>query len=349
MGAWHADVVSVEDSVVNASFRTARGWSSGHLQTVRSRLVRRRYPVDRYGFRRVVSVDLADGTGDRLIGQVHRPRRRRPGAPLVMLVHGLGGSADSDYVLGTALGLLWAGFPVARIDLRSAGLSAHTTRNMYHAGRTEDLRRAVEALQREPEGVPGVAVMGFSLGGAAALKMLGEPMGGLRVPAAVAVSPPLDLTEGATFLTNAAGGAYERFLVRQLRKEATKPGPDGTPLLTSEEIEGIRGATSLPDFDDVVTAPRNGWVDAAEYYRVNSAMDFLPHIRTPTLVIHSLDDPMIPPSPVRRVDWEALERHGVRREITLRGGHVGFHERGNPLPWFVRRAVRFLGGTVRSP
>ena len=334
--------MSVEDTLVNASFPTPPGWSSGHLQTVRSRLLRRRYPVDRHGIRRVVSVDLQDGTGDRLLVQVHRPRKRRSGAPLVMLLHGLGGSSASDYVMATALGFLWAGFPVARVDLRSAGLSAHTTRNMYHAGRTEDLRRAVRVLQEEPEGEAGVAVMGFSLGGAATLKMLGEPMPGLRVPGAVAVSPPLDLTEGSTYLLNAAGGAYGRFLVHRLRKESA-------PLLTPDEFERIRGATSLPEFDDVVTAPRNGWADAAEYYRVNSAMDFLHHIRTPTLVIHSMDDPMIPPTPVRRVDWEGLARNGVQREITPRGGHVGFHERGNPLPWFVRRAVRFVAGTVRTP
>lgn len=347
--AWHADPVSTDESLVTASFPTPLGWSSGHLQTIRSRLVRRRYPLSRHASRRVVTVDLADGTGDRLLVQVHRPRNPRPEAPLVVLIHGLGGSAASDYVVATALGFLRSGFPVARVDLRSAGLSALTTRHMYHAGRTADLRRTLHALQAEPESGAGLAVMGFSLGGAATLKMLGEPMPGLPVRGAVAVSPPLDLTEGAVFLSGAAGGAYERFLVRRLRRESTKPGPDGDPILTPDETMRIRNARSLPDFDDVVTAPRNGWADAAEYYRVNSAMRFLDRITTPTLVIHSLDDPMIPSGPVRRVDWEALERRGVRREITPRGGHVGFHERGNPLPWFVGRAIRFLDAEVRSP
>lgn len=342
------DEVSSDEGLVTASFRTPFGWSSGHLQTVRSRVVRRRFPLARYGSRRVVSVDLADGTGDRLLVQVHRTRTPRPHAPLVVLVHGLGGSATSDYVVATALGFLRAGFPVARVDLRSAGLSALTTRNMYHAGRTADLRRTIHVLQSEPESAGGIAVMGFSLGGAATLKMLGEPMPGLRIRGAVAVSPPLDLTEGAKFLNRAAGGAYEKFLVRRLRRESTKPGPGGDPILTPGEEARIRHARSLPEFDDVVTAPRNGWADAAEYYRVNSAMGYLARITTPTLVIHSLDDPMIPPGPVRRLDWDSLARQGVRREITPRGGHVGFHERGNPLPWYVERAVRFFESELRS-
>ena len=98
-----------------------------------------------------------------------------------------------------------------------------------------------------------------------------------------------------------------------------------------------------------ITARRNGWADAAEYYAVNSSGQFLPRITIPTLVIHSLDDPMIPAGPYRAIDWDVLADHGpVRRAITARGGHVGFHEHGNPLPWYVDRAVRFLSSALLS-
>lgn len=338
--------------LVNAGFRTPKGWASGHLQTIRRRVVPRTVALHRVGSQRAVLVDLGDGTGDRLWVQLHRARHtpdRGPRRGLVVLIHGLGGSAESDYVRETAFGLLTAGFNVARVDLRSAGLSIATSRQLYHAGKTEDLRTVLRALAGEPEargnrhGGPWLVVMGFSLGAAATLKLLGEPLADLPVRAGVAVSAPLDLLAGTKHLSKALFGGYERHVLRRLRRDSLTPVPDGTPRVSAAERAGILRARTLPDFDDVVTAPRHGWRDAREYYRVNSANQFLAHIAVPTLVIHALDDPMIAPQPYRDVDWDALAAAGfVRRAITAHGGHVGFHERGNPLPWYVGQAITFL-------
>jgi len=353
-GVWQP--VVVPDPVVNADFRTPVGWGSGHLQTVRSKVVRRRYELHRYGSQRATLVDLDDGTGDQLIVQLHRARQvpdgdRRRG--LVVLIHGLGGSAESDYVRASALGLLAAGFNVARVDLRSAGQSGGTSAHMYHAGKTEDVRAVLRHLADVPEArdneplAPTLAVMGFSLGGAAALKLLGEPLDGLPVFAGVAVSAPLDLTVGAGFLSNATFGLYEKYILSALRRDSLRSAPGGRPRVTEQERRGIERARSLPEFDDVLTAPRNGWRDSAEYYEVNSCNQFLGTITVPTLVIHSVDDPMIPASPYEAIDWHALAVSGpVRRAITARGGHVGFHELGNPLPWYVGQATQFLTAQV---
>jgi predicted alpha/beta-fold hydrolase len=189
--------------------------------------------------------------------------------------------------------------------------------------------------------------MGFSLGGAMTLKLLGEPAEGLPIVAGVAVSAPLDLVVGADHLGTSAFGIYERAVVRTLRSDAMSPAPDGTSRLSPAERLAVAKVRSLPDFDDALTAPRHGWRDADEYYTVNSAAQFLPRIKVPTLVIHALDDPMIPAAPYLAVDWESLERTGgVRRAITTHGGHVGFHQRGNPMPWYAERAVGFLAHHV---
>ena len=53
----------------------------------------------------------------------------------------------------------------------------------------------------------------------------------------------------------------------------------------------------------------------------------------PTLVVHALDDPMIPASSYHAIDWPELEASTpVRRAITRNGGHCGFHEQGADLP-----------------
>lgn len=342
----------VTDPLVTHVFQTPRGWSSGHLQTVRSRVVRNSIDLARYGRQRIIRVELADDTGDRLAVHLHRSPLLpvgESGGGLVALVHGLGGSAESAYVRATTVGLLSAGFNVARIDLRGAGLSAATSSLLYHAGRTEDIRQVLAALAREPEakesadGTSRLALMGFSLGGNMTIKLMGEPHPDIPLFAAVAVSAPLDLTVGSEFLRTQGFGVYEKFLLAGLKRQAGRPGLDGKTNLSVGEAREVSRARSLATFDDALTAPRNGWRDAAEYYAVNSSGLFLHNITTPTLVIHSVDDPMIPASPYRAIDWEQLADVGyVQRRITAQGGHVGFHQRDDPMPWYVGEAVTFL-------
>lgn len=295
------------------------GWSNPHLQTTRSRIrpVKVALPEPELHL-----VDLGDG--DRLAAFVNDPGTDRP---MVLLVHGLGGSAESDYVRHSAQGLLEAGFPVARVDLRGAGVSGEYCSGMYHGGKTEDLRAVIDSLARP------VAVMGFSLGGNATIKLLGEHTP--EVVAGVTVSTPLDLAVGAEHLHHMAGGFYERFLVRRLRAESLRPAARYTP----QERAAIMSLSTIVEFDNVVTAPRHGWRDAAQYYEVNSSIHFLAQVQVPLLLLHSKDDPMVPLGPYLGVAWDALD--AVELVLTDRGGHVGFHGR-QPRPWYVPAAVGFF-------
>jgi len=300
-------------------FVPRRGWSNKHLQTVRARL---RPPRIDLPAARMRLVDLGDG--DRLAVFLHESR---PDRPLVLLVHGSGGSAESEYVRWTAQGMLAAGFPVARVDLRGAGTSGDYSVGMYHGGKTQDLRAVIDELAAP------TAVVGFSLGGNATIKLLGEHTCG--VVAGVSVSAPLDLAVGAEHLHRRAGGWYEKFLVGRLKQEVLRPGARYTP----EEQQAVVAARTIVEFDNAITAPRHGWRDAAQYYAVNSSIRFLPEVEVPLLVLHSRDDPMVPVGPYDAVDWAALPH--VRCVLTDHGGHVGFHGR-EPRPWYVPLAVEFL-------
>lgn len=296
-----------------------RGWRNKHLQTTRNRVLPPRVRLPEPEMR---LVDLGDGDRLAVFGNEGDPDR-----PTVLLVHGLGGTAESDYVRVTAAGLLAAGFSVARVDLRGAGVSGEYSSGMYHGGKTQDLRAVVETL-RTP-----IAVVGYSLGANATIKLLGEGANG--VVAGVSVSAPLDLTVGAEHLHRRAWGFYEKFLVRGLKRDVLRPGARYTP----QERQAVLAARTLAEFDTAITAPRHGWRDAAEYYEVNSSARFLPGVEVPLLVIHAKDDPMIPLSPYEQVDWESLPN--VELLLTEHGGHVGFHGRG-PIPWYVPVIVGFL-------
>jgi len=320
------------------------------MQTIRSRLLPPPAPTDGIAASRTLRIAMNDGTPDALGVAVHAPRRYADGEgfpSLVVLIHGLGGSSESAYILSTAGHLLRAGFAVARLDLRGAGRSGQPSQQMYHAGRTADVRRVLQALLEEPEatgphGTTGLGIVGFSLGGNVTLKLLGEGVDGLAVREAVTVSAPLDLAAGSEYLHHVAFGLYERAMLRGLRADVTRFAGS----MSERERTAIASARRIEEFDDAFTARQNGWGDAAEYYAVNSSAQYLPRIDVPTLVVHALDDPVVPSGPYRAIDWEGLEARGfVRRAITARGGHVGFHQRGGRPPWYVEQVTGFLTST----
>jgi predicted alpha/beta-fold hydrolase len=317
------------------------------MQTLRSRVLPPAAPTDGVAATRTLRVAMNDGTPDELGVALHTPRtpREDEASPsLVVLIHGLGGSSESAYILSTAGHLLRAGVAVARLDLRGAGRAGQPSQQMYHAGRTSDVRRVLHALLDEPEaatprGRRGLGMVGFSLGGNVTLKLLGEGVDEFPVDAAVAVSAPLDLAAGSEYLHHVAFGLYERAMVRGLRADVAR----FAGAMSDRERAAIAAARRIEEFDDAFTARQSGWRDAAEYYAVNSCAQYLPRIDVPTLLVHALDDPVVPSGPYRAVDWDGLEQRGfVRRAVTAHGGHVGFHQRGGRPPWYVEQVVAFM-------
>ena len=73
-------------------------------------------------------------------------------------------------------------------------------------------------------------------------------------------------------------------------------------------------------FDELLTAPRGGFRDAADYYTRSSSAQFVPGIRVPTLILAARDDPFVDPGPIERLNRPA----SVDVQLTDHGGHVGY-------------------------
>ena len=99
-------------------------------------------------------------------------------------------------------------------------------------------------------------------------------------------------------------------------------------LLPSPLRVDLARIRSLRAWDEQVTAPLNGFAGADDYYARCSCHGVLAGITTPTLIVHSIDDPFLCPENVPRPDQVGP---GVRLVVQAHGGHVGFVE-GN-LPW----------------
>ena len=275
---------------------------------------------------------MGDGSGDRLVAKlVPAPPGAEP-RPLVLLVHGLGGSSESGYVAVTTAHLHERGFSVLQLNLRGAGESRPLCREQYHAGRTQDFRDAVGALP-EPLVANGVVAVGYSLGGNLVLKAAAE-FGGLR--GVVSVSAPIDLKAASYRFLAPRNWGYHRYLLTGMKREC-RAAPGG---LSEDEERRLGRIRTILEFDEHIVAPRGGFDGALDYYAKNNAKQFLSDIRIPALVVHALDDPWIPAESY--VDYPWAQNPVLEPLLSAGGGHVGFHGQDARIPWHDRCIAAFL-------
>lgn len=269
--------------------------------------------------------------------------------PLVMILHGLGGSSHSGYVLGLQQALMTQGFASVAMNFRGCSGEPNRLARCYHSGDTEDLDWLYRTLrQRFPQ--RQLAATGFSLGGNVLLKWLGESEQPLQLFAAAAVSVPLVLSECATRLDRGFSRLYRDYLLRELKaymanklRHFQQLGND-VEACKIRQLGNLAAIRSFWEYDDRVVAPLHGFADVHDYYRRASSRQFLPNIQIPTLLIQAADDPFMTPA----VLPEANElSSSTTLLLQAGGGHVGFIGRRNSsktdywlehcIPTFFRR------------
>ncbi len=275
-----------------------------------------------------------------------------PGAPVVVLLHGLEGSARRRYMKLTYRALLDRGLRPVGLNFRGCSGEANRTARAYHSGETGDLRHVIDTLRPRFPRAP-FAVLGYSLGGNVALKFLGEEgrggdgAGAGRVAAGAAISVPFDLDAGARALESSRVGrtVYTRYFLRTLRPRTLAK----TELLAGRcDLEGVRRARSIRAFDDAATAPLFGFDSAEDYYARSSSARFVADIRVPTLVVHSRDDPFLPASAIPEAAFDA--NPAITAVITDRGGHQGYVAGSvwRPEFWVEGVVAGWLGAVLGS-
>ncbi len=262
----------------------------------------------------------------------------RPG-PAVVLVHGVGGSSESKYVVRAAVAFYRAGYNVIRLNLRGAGASVDDAPKLYHAGLTEDLTVVAEALALDAR-VTQTLFLGFSLGGNVTLKAAAE--WGASPPAKVAgvasISAPMNLVETSRLLETLETFPYRAFVLSGLittARKFAKLRPDAAPF-TTRDLFKMR---TVRDYDEVVVAPMHGFANATAYYESQSSGQYLPKIKLPTLIVHAEDDPMVPGFTVS--PWLKAIPKGSPIQIAWsdRGGHVGWFATLGEAHWLSTWAV----------
>lgn len=283
------------------NFRPLPGLTSNHLQMVVASLLPpgKAPPSERW----LVPI----GGGDQLSCEVSTPSQWRSSDPTVVLIHGLGGSYSSRYMIRMARKLYLTGRKVVRVNLRGCGSGRGLSKLLYHAGNSKDLLIVLQSL-RNMNPISEIKVIGFSLGGNIILKLAGEL--GLEskslVKTFIAVCPPIDLKQVVESIREKRNRLYHRHYLKHIREQAG--------LKNSQKI------WNLYQFDDLFTAPAWGYKGAIEYYQACSSIRFIPQIQQETHILFAKDDPFITFDQFKTI----FLPKSVHIWVTEKGGHMGF-------------------------
>lgn len=293
-----------------ATLRAPRWLPGGNLQTIWPALCSRRPPDVSWRRERwdtpdgdFVDVDFVDAA--------------EPGAPMLVLLHGLEGSSQSHYARAFAHWAHTHGWRFALPHWRGCSGELNRAPRAYHSGDYEEVDWLLARLHVSA-GTP-LRVVGVSLGGNALMRWAAESgaSAATRVRALAAVSAPLDLAAGG----HAIGRGFNRLVYTRMFLQTMKP--KALAKLVQHpglfDRERLLAARTLYEFDNVFTAPLHGFKDTDDYWSRASAKPHLQRIRVPALALNARNDPFVPAA--------SLPRAGSAH-VTLwqppHGGHVGF-------------------------
>ena len=240
--------------------------------------------------------------------------------PTLLALHGLNGSSDAHYMKGLAAKAFARGINVVRLNQRNCGDSEHLSAGLFHSGLTTDAAQVIQELTAV-DGLPAIAVAGYSLGGNLALKLAGEY--GAFAPKALlgvaAVSPIIEIEQCTRALERPENVLYQWNFVKDLkrrmrRKDQFRPG--------AYDLTKLNAIRTVRAFDDAYTAPHFGFRNAEDYYYRASSMRVVDRIRVPALVITAEDDPFVPSEPFR--DPKVTSNPHIDLRLSAHGGHCGF-------------------------
>jgi hypothetical protein len=321
---------------VSTEFRPRIRLRGGHVQTLAAFFLSRRIHLPA-AEQRLIEVE----PGIPVLCHCHWQKERSSALTLIV-VHGLEGSSESQYMLGIARKGLAAGMNVVRMNQRNCGGMDHCAPTLYNSSRSGDVWAVARDLV-ERDAIQGFVLIGFSMGGNLVLKLAGEwgSGGPPEFRAVAAVCPAVNLAAGADALHEPANRIYEYYFLLQLFRRFRRKARLFPETFDASRLRGIK---TLRDFDDRITAYYCGFTGADDYYDRAASAHVVDRIARPTLVIHAANDPFIRILPETR--QKILSNHNILYIETDDGGHCAFVGDRDGLStydgrWAEREVVEF--------
>ncbi len=314
--------------LVSSDYNPPLPFKNGHFSTIYAGLLRKVTGVAQKRER----LNLPDGDFLDLDWSFSTP----PTQKIVILLHGLEGSAQRPYILGSAKLFNNSGFDACAVNFRSCSGETNRLFRSYHSGATEDLEAVIQHILNT-RNYSYVIIKGFSLGGNLALKYMGE---GREIPTAIkaviGISVPCNLHDSLLQLLKAKNIPYSKRFKSHLVKKLIQKQLHFPDSISDEIIKSIK---TLKDFDDLYTSRAHGFKDAIDYYNQCSCLQFLPYISVPVHILNAKNDSFLGAHcyPFK----EAEVNTNIYLETPKYGGHVGFWGSSN-ITYSEKRAIKFL-------
>lgn len=321
-------------------FEPHRLLRNGHAMTIASAFVRRKFTLPTADDR-LFRLDAES----QILGRCHWQPDKRRDTPVIVIVHGLEGSSESNYALGIAEKAFRLGYHAVRLNQRNCGGTEALTPTLYNSGMSGDYAAVLKELS-ERDGFEQVFFAGYSMGGNLVTKMAGEfgDAAPQALRAVCVVCPSMDMAACADALDRRENFFYQRHFIKGLMSRYARKArlfPARYPL------DGFGVVHSVREFDDKITAPHFGYRDAQEYYDAVGAKKVLVQVRVPMLMITAKDDPFVPYSSFQRAN--PSQNPAIRFVAPEHGGHCGFISKrsGAERFWAEQRIVEFCEANRR--
>lgn len=272
-------------------------------------------------------------------------------APVVLCLHGLGGSGKSPVMRAFTRAAAARGFRACVYNRRGhGGTSLLPSRPGVRAATVfpryvdlRDMQCVVDHVRSRYPDAP-LFLMGFSCGAnlaasyLAAASRTSSPFLGCSL-----ISNPYDIRRSGDRLDPVANGMVCQFLKDVLYEGALK---DARALAEerglSVDFGSVLSSRTIQELDSRLLLPACGYSSLDEYYRKDSSIDLLDEIAVPTICIDNRNDPLIHPD-ILQTPVDAVGRNpNIMSVVTEHGGHGGWIEDMKSVPWAMRVALDFF-------
>ncbi len=263
---------------------------------------------------------------------------------LVLLIHGLEGSSQSNYMITTSNYLNKKGFDTVCMNLRGCSGEDNLLLGTYHSGKTDDVDFIIKYLNKNYS-YDEIILVGFSLGGNLTLKYLGEfsdiPS---QVKGGVAVSVPVDLTSSQAELNKLKNKIYLNEFLKTMKLKLLKKAEKFPDFKLNKEL--LFKASKFRHLEKQYTVPVFGFESSEDYWQKASSKPFIPEIKVPTLLINALNDSFL-----SKECFPTKEAKNMKNFYLLTpnyGGHVGFISSftNTENDWLEKRIAQFIEETI---
>ncbi|XP_011304379.1 abhydrolase domain-containing protein 3 [Fopius arisanus] len=218
-----------------------------------------------------------------------------PTSPIVIILPGLTGSSQADYIKGLITGAKAIGIRCIIFNNRGLGGVPLKTPRLYCAANVDDFTEVVDHLKKThpniPIGATGVSMGGMILGnylaenGAAATK---------KLKAAFIISAPWNIREAVkSFEKPFFNLLLNRHLAQNLCRNIRRISSNDVSF-SDINMEAVLKSKTIKEFDSNFTAKHFGYKDVDDYYDNASLHKKLHLIEVPVLCLNAADDPMQP-------------------------------------------------------